>query len=92
MLSPVQMNRWDWGRAKALLPVTLLYTANTGFALAGLQALNIPMYNALKRLSPIIVLAMKAVMTRKLPSLGTTLSVSMVCVSMAYDCLREHDE
>lgn len=68
----------DWDRARHLLPVTLLYTANTGFALAGLQALNIPMYNALKRLSPIIVLVLKALMTRKAPSTGTTLSVTVI--------------
>ena len=46
-------------RAWALTPVTLLYVSNVAFALMGLQNLNIPMYNTLKRLTPVIVLAVK---------------------------------
>ena len=40
--------------------MTVLYTANVGFSLFGLKTLNIPMYNVLKRLTPIIVLVVKA--------------------------------
>lgn len=43
-------------RAWTLAPVTLLYVSNVAFALMGLQNLNIPMYNTLKRLTPVIVL------------------------------------
>jgi solute carrier family 35 protein len=45
--------------AARLLPVAALYTANVGFALFSLQALNVPMYNALKRTSPLLVLLAK---------------------------------
>lgn len=46
-------------RAWTLTPVTLLYVSNVAFALMGLQNLNIPMYNTLKRLTPVIVLVVK---------------------------------
>ena len=74
----VSLSPWNWKRARQLLPITLLYTANTGFALAGLKSLNIPMYNALKRLSPILVLILKAAMGKKPPSLETVLSVLLI--------------
>lgn len=57
----------NMAKAMALLPVTLLYTANVGFALLGLRTLNIPMYNALKRLTPVMILVAKSCMTRTLP-------------------------
>lgn len=41
------------------MPVTLLYVGNVAFALMSLQNLNIPMYNTLKRMTPVIVLATK---------------------------------
>ena len=47
-------------RAWSLMPVTLLYVGNVAFALMSLQNLNIPMYNTLKRMTPVIVLATKA--------------------------------
>ena len=46
-------------RAWALTPVTLLYISNVAFALLGLQSLNIPMYNTLKRVTPVVILAIK---------------------------------
>lgn len=46
-------------KARSLLPVTVLYVSNVGFALLGLQSLNIPMYNTLKRLTPMLVLGAK---------------------------------
>ena len=47
-------------RAWSLMPVTLLYVGNVAFALMSLQNLNIPMYNTLKRMTPVIVLVTKA--------------------------------
>eukprot|EP00241_Pyramimonas_parkeae_P006921 CAMPEP_0114230482 /NCGR_PEP_ID=MMETSP0058-20121206/3497_1 /TAXON_ID=36894 /ORGANISM="Pyramimonas parkeae, CCMP726" /LENGTH=339 /DNA_ID=CAMNT_0001341693 /DNA_START=131 /DNA_END=1151 /DNA_ORIENTATION=+ len=47
----------SWHRAKALVPVALLYNANVAFALASLGNLNVPMYNTMKRLTPSLVLA-----------------------------------
>ena len=48
-------------RAWSLMPVTLLYVGNVAFALMSLQNLNIPMYNTLKRMTPVIVLVTKVV-------------------------------
>eukprot|EP00252_Welwitschia_mirabilis_P022058 TRINITY_DN5844_c0_g1_i2.p1 TRINITY_DN5844_c0_g1~~TRINITY_DN5844_c0_g1_i2.p1 ORF type:complete len:133 (-),score=25.39 TRINITY_DN5844_c0_g1_i2:18-416(-) len=42
--------------AKKLLPVSFFYNANVAFALASLRGVNIPMYIALKRLTPLAVL------------------------------------
>lgn len=37
----------------------MAYTANTAFSLVGLKTLNIPMYQTLKRMTPIVVLGTK---------------------------------
>ena len=46
----------DMQTAKRLLPVSLFYNANVAFALASLRGVNIPMYIAIKRLTPLAVL------------------------------------
>lgn len=46
----------DLTTAKRLLPVSLFYNANVAFALASLKGVNIPMYIAIKRLTPLAVL------------------------------------
>ena len=48
-------------RIWSLMPVTLLYVGNVAFALMSLQNLNIPMYNTLKRMTPVIVLVTKVI-------------------------------
>lgn len=42
--------------AKKLLPVSIFYNANVGFALASLKGVNIPMYIGIKRITPLAVL------------------------------------
>jgi hypothetical protein len=42
--------------AKKLLPLSIFYNVNVGFALASLKGVNIPMYIAIKRLTPLAVL------------------------------------
>lgn len=42
--------------ARQLLPVSIFYNANVAFALASLKGVNIPMYIAIKRLTPLAVL------------------------------------
>lgn len=49
-------NGVNWETAKKLLPVSIFYNANVAFALASLKGVNIPMYIALKRLTPLAVL------------------------------------
>uniref|UniRef100_A0A1J3K4L3 Putative UDP-sugar transporter n=1 Tax=Noccaea caerulescens TaxID=107243 RepID=A0A1J3K4L3_NOCCA len=46
----------DLATAKKLLPVSIFYNANVAFALASLKGVNIPMYIAIKRLTPLAVL------------------------------------
>ncbi|KAL5853030.1 hypothetical protein ACOSQ3_008148 [Xanthoceras sorbifolium] len=46
----------DMATAKKLFPVSLFYNANVAFALASLKGVNIPMYIAIKRLTPLAVL------------------------------------
>ena len=46
----------DMTTAKQLLPVSIFYNANVAFALASLKGVNIPMYIAIKRLTPLAVL------------------------------------
>ncbi|KGN62858.1 UDP-galactose/UDP-glucose transporter 7 [Cucumis sativus] len=46
----------DMQTAKKIFPVSLFYNANVAFALASLKGVNIPMYIAIKRLTPLAVL------------------------------------
>lgn len=46
----------DMETAKQLFPVSFFYNANVAFALASLKGVNIPMYIAIKRLTPLAVL------------------------------------
>jgi len=46
----------DMATARKLLPISLFYNANVAFALASLKGVNIPMYIAIKRLTPLAVL------------------------------------
>ena len=47
---------FSWITAKKLLPVSIFYNANVGFALASLKGVNIPMYIAIKRITPLAAL------------------------------------
>ncbi|CAN0860310.1 UDP-galactose/UDP-glucose transporter 7 [Linum grandiflorum] len=61
--------------AKRLLPVSLFYNANVAFALASLKGVNIPMYIAIKRLTPLAVLIAGFFAGKGRPSTQVTLSV-----------------
>lgn len=47
---------FNMATAKKLLPISVFYNANVAFALASLKGVNIPMYIAIKRLTPLAVL------------------------------------
>ena len=47
-------------RAKLLAPIAALYCSNAAFALASLDALSVPLYTTLKRLTPAFVLVAHA--------------------------------
>ena len=65
-------------KARALMPVTILYAGNVSCALLGLRLLNVPMYSTLKRLTPMMVLLTKWRMTHHPPSRGIFASVALV--------------
>ena len=69
-----------------VVPIVMLYNANVGFALAGLSHLSIPVYNVVKRMTPILVLAYKAA-KGQLPSPATVTTVLITvsgCVIAGY--------
>ena len=69
-----------------LLPIVLLYQANVVFALAGLSALSVPVYNVVKRTTPVLVLAYHAAHGRA-PSRTTSATVLVTvggCVVAGY--------
>lgn len=61
-------------------PVAALYTINTALALVSLTGLNLPMYTAIKRLTPMTVLVIKAAWKRRWPPARLTASVGLVVV------------
>ncbi|XP_077238248.1 UDP-galactose/UDP-glucose transporter 7-like [Tasmannia lanceolata] len=67
---------------KKLLPVSLFYNANVAFALASLKGVNIPMYIALKRLTPLAVLVAGFFSGKGRPSTQVSLSVISIAVGV----------
>ncbi|PNW71718.1 hypothetical protein CHLRE_16g666250v5 [Chlamydomonas reinhardtii] len=65
-------------RVWMLLPLTICYAAHAVLVLYSLAFLSVPMYNTLKRLTPVIVLVMKGVMDQRMPDMATTLSVLLI--------------
>ncbi|PKA65448.1 GDP-mannose transporter GONST2 [Apostasia shenzhenica] len=61
--------------AKKLLPISIFYNANVAFALASLKGVNIPMYIALKRLTPLAVLVAGFFSGKGRPAMQVSLSV-----------------
>ncbi|GLC45304.1 hypothetical protein PLESTB_000307500 [Pleodorina starrii] len=61
-----------------LAPLAAWYTAHAALVLCSLASLSVPMYNTLKRLTPVLVLTAKAVVDRVVPDANTTLSVLLV--------------
>ncbi|XP_031121732.1 UDP-galactose/UDP-glucose transporter 7 [Ipomoea triloba] len=61
--------------AKRLFMVSLFYNANVAFALASLKGVNIPMYIAIKRLTPLAVLVAGFFMGKARPTTQVILSV-----------------
>lgn len=59
LLRVIEMRSPDLKSAKSLFWVVFLYNANVAFALAAVQALSIPVYNVMKRLTPVVILTLK---------------------------------
>lgn len=67
----------EMSTAKKLLPVSLFYNANVAFALASLKGVNIPMYIAIKRLTPLAVLIAGFFSGKGKPSIQVSLHLSL---------------
>lgn len=78
-VKPLQRNA-----IKNLLPVVFFYNSNVAFALVAVNALSIPVYHVLKRLTPVMVLASRYLIWGHSPSTEVTLSV-LVVVSGFFD-------
>lgn len=71
----------DLATAKKLLPVSIFYNANVAFALASLKGVNIPMYIAIKRLTPLAVLIAGVLFGKGKP---TTQVVTIIKLDLFY--------
>eukprot|EP00271_Cylindrocystis_brebissonii_P005046 TRINITY_DN16997_c0_g1_i1.p1 TRINITY_DN16997_c0_g1~~TRINITY_DN16997_c0_g1_i1.p1 ORF type:complete len:393 (+),score=71.88 TRINITY_DN16997_c0_g1_i1:881-2059(+) len=60
---------------RKLLPLACCYSANVACALTSIRNVNIPMYIALKRLTPLAVLVLERVMGKRFPPFQITASV-----------------
>ncbi|CAL9054069.1 unnamed protein product [Musa banksii] len=75
--------------AKKLLPVSVFYNANVAFALASLKGVNIPMYIALKRLTPLAVLVFGFFRGKSRPSTQVSLSVIFTAIGVVIAALGD---
>lgn len=75
--------------AKRLLPLSIFYNANVAFALASLKGVNIPMYIALKRLTPLAVLIAGILSGKGKPPLQVSLSVILTAVGVMIAALGD---
>lgn len=75
--------------AKKLLWVSLFYNANVAFALASLKGVNIPMYIAIKRLTPLAVLVAGFFTGKKRPSRQVSLSVMLTAAGVIIAALGD---
>uniref|UniRef100_A0A2P2JRA0 Uncharacterized protein MANES_03G005300 n=1 Tax=Rhizophora mucronata TaxID=61149 RepID=A0A2P2JRA0_RHIMU len=79
----------DMQTARRLLPVSLFYNANVAFALASLKGVNIPMYIAIKRLTPLAVLIAGFWSGKGKPTMQVTLSVLLTAVGVLIAALGD---
>lgn len=75
--------------AKKLILVSLFYNANVAFALASLKGVNIPMYIAIKRLTPLAVLIAGCFSGKARPSTQVTLSVILTAAGVVIAALGD---
>ncbi|KAL5075590.1 hypothetical protein RYX36_014574, partial [Vicia faba] len=79
----------DMETAKQLFPVSFFYNANVAFALASLKGVNIPMYIAIKRLTPLVVLIVRCFMGKGRPTTQATLSVILTATGVLIAALGD---
>lgn len=80
---------FDIETAKRLMLVSIFYNANVAFALASLKGVNIPMYIAIKRLTPLSVLIAGFFYGKGRPTTQVTLSVMLIAVGVLIAALGD---
>ncbi|KAL6578575.1 UDP-galactose/UDP-glucose transporter 7 [Orobanche minor] len=75
--------------AKRLILVSLFYNANVAFALASLKGVNIPMYIAIKRLTPLAVLIAGFFYGKGRPTTQVSLSVLLTAAGVLIAALGD---
>ncbi|GAV77828.1 UAA domain-containing protein [Cephalotus follicularis] len=75
--------------AKKLFPISLFYNANVAFALASLKGVNIPMYIAIKRLTPLAVLIAGFFSGKGKPTTQVALSVVLTAAGVIIAALGD---
>ncbi|XP_022132153.1 UDP-galactose/UDP-glucose transporter 7 [Momordica charantia] len=80
---------FDMQTAKRILPVSLFYNANVAFALASLKGVNIPMYIAIKRLTPLAVLIAGFFSGKGRPTAQVILSVLLTAAGVLVAALGD---
>lgn len=79
----------DWKTSKKLFPLSFFYNANVAFALASLKGVNIPMYIALKRLTPLAVLVTGFFFGKAKPSTQVSLAVLLTGIGVIIAALGD---
>ncbi|KAG2699850.1 hypothetical protein I3843_07G206600 [Carya illinoinensis] len=79
----------DMLTARKLLPISLFYNANVAFALASLKGVNIPMYIAIKRLTPLAVLVAGLFSGKGRPTTQVSLSVLLTAAGVIIAALGD---
>ncbi|KAJ6697691.1 JC8.12-LIKE PROTEIN [Salix purpurea] len=79
----------DMPTVRRLLPVSLFYNANVAFALASLKGVNIPMYIAIKRLTPLAVLIAGIFSGKGKPTAQVTSSVLLIAAGVIIAALGD---
>ncbi|XP_027942209.1 UDP-galactose/UDP-glucose transporter 7 [Vigna unguiculata] len=79
----------EMATAKRLLPLSIFYNANVAFALASLKGVNIPMYIAIKRLTPLAVLIAGYFSGKGRPTYQVALSVILIAAGVLIAALGD---
>ncbi|XP_038886646.1 UDP-galactose/UDP-glucose transporter 7 [Benincasa hispida] len=79
----------DMQTAKRILPVSVFYNANVAFALASLKGVNIPMYIAIKRLTPLAVLIAGFFSGKRRPTTQVIFSVILTAAGVLVAALGD---
>lgn len=76
----VTLETYSWNKGRRFLPVSVFFLLHCSLSLAALEGMNIPMYGALKRCTPLANLVLSVLVLRK-PLPSALLSSSVVLIT-----------